>query len=435
MESQKGHVDYDGGDEEILDFNSEKWRLIQEQSLDGGGLAINQAVHIIKAKCSPAGYSSSSIYMDVIVDDPMDPRFLESSREEIQGLLDRGTYVIVNENDVPPGAIVLKSRVVHAIKKDSSGNEKYKTRLVIQGHLDPEKGKIVNEAPTILRSSTNVILTIAASMNFKIWSRDVKQAFIQSEDSLDRELYVKPPKCPDLLSMINQSSGLLLAVKPLYGLSESPGYWWKTFKRYHITDLGMTQSVLDPCLFFKKIENELIGLIGTLVDDTIGAGCDSFVIEEEAKSSEFDVEPRDESLPFSFREAVISKFLNGFKLSQQQYSEKLHPISPGNFTPKEFAHLRGQLAYVATSTRPDVAYLNAKLAQVVSSKANSSDARLLNIAVKTIKKHPRGLLFPKLNRSKIVVRGYAAASFATNEDHSFQLEMIILLCDDQTTHL
>ena len=323
--------------------------------------------------------------MVIIVDDPSDPRFLEFSREETQGLLDLGTYAIVHEADVPPVATVLKSRVVRAIKTDSNGNEKFKTRLFIQGHLDPEKGKIVNEAPTILRSSTRLILTIAATLNFEIWSRDVKQAFIQSEDTLQRELYVKPPKRPEFLSMINQPPGLLQAVKPLYGLSESPDNWWQTFKRYHVTTLEMTQSKLDPCFFFKKRDSQLIGLIGTLVDGTLGAGCLEFAVEEESKSSKFDVKPRDEHLLFSFGGAEISKFSNGLRISQLEYSQSLKTISPKHFTSKEFAHLRGRLAYVATSTRPDVAYSNAKLAQVFSSSATPANVRLLNSAVKKSK--------------------------------------------------
>ena len=247
----------------------------------------------------------------------------------------------------------------------------------------------MNEAPTILRSSTRLILSIAATLNFQIWSRDVKQAFIQSEDSLHRELYVKPPKRPDLLSMINQPPGLLQAIKPLYGLSESPGYCWQTFKRYYVTNLEMTQSVLDSCLFFKKKGSELIGLIGTLLDDTLGAGCSDFAIEEESKSSKFDVKPRDELLPFSFGGAQISEFNSGFTLSQQEYSQSLKTLSTKHFTSEEFALERGQLAYVATSTRSDVAYLYAKLAQVVSSKATPADVRLLNSAVKKSQRAPK----------------------------------------------
>ena len=102
-------------------------------------------------------------------------------------------------------------------------------------------------------------------------------------------------------------------------MSESPGYYWQTFKRYHVTNLEITQSVLDPRLFFKKKASELIGLIGTLVDDTLSASCSDFAIEEESKSSKFDVKPLDEHLLFSFGVAQISKSDSVFKLSQQEY--------------------------------------------------------------------------------------------------------------------
>ncbi len=32
----------------------------------------------------------------------------------------------------------------------------------------------------------------------------------------------------------------------------------------------MTQALLDPCLFFKQEKKELIGMIATLVDDSLG---------------------------------------------------------------------------------------------------------------------------------------------------------------------
>ena len=133
-------------------------------------------------------------------------------------------------------------------------------------------------------------------------SQDVKQAFIQSEDTLDGELYVKPPKRPDLLSIINQPPGLLQALKQLYGLFESPGYRWQTFKRYHVSNVEMTQSVLDPCLFFKKKQNELIGLIGTLVDDTLEVSFQEFAVEEESNLLNLTSNPVMNSNHFRFEE-------------------------------------------------------------------------------------------------------------------------------------
>lgn len=62
----------------------------------------------------------------------------------------------------------------------------------------------------------------------------------------------------------------------------------------------MTQTVLDPCLLFKKKESELATIIETLVNDTLGAGSEEFSIEEEPKSSKFDLKPLYEYLPFIF---------------------------------------------------------------------------------------------------------------------------------------
>ena len=140
-ETQKRHVDYEDGDKEILDFSKEKWRIIRAGGLEHEKCTINKVLTSIKQKSLSKIRNSSSVYIVVIVDDPTDPRFLESSREEIQCLLDRGAYVVVNESEFLSGATVLKSRVVDSIKVDIKGNEKYKTRLVTQWHMDPKKGK------------------------------------------------------------------------------------------------------------------------------------------------------------------------------------------------------------------------------------------------------------------------------------------------------
>ncbi len=55
--------------------------------------------------------TGNTVYV-VIVDNPCDLRFREADYKEIKVLLDRGTYVVVNESEVPPGATVLRSRVI-----------------------------------------------------------------------------------------------------------------------------------------------------------------------------------------------------------------------------------------------------------------------------------------------------------------------------------
>ena len=147
---------------------------------------------------------------EVIVRDPPDPRFTDSARDEIEGLLKRGSYVVVGKDEIPPDATVLKSRVRNSIKTKPDGSENFKTRLVIQGHKEPGKNQIVKEAPTVLRSSVRLILILCAVFEFKLWSRDVKQALIQSDYPLQRSLYIKPPQKPDLMSMISKPPEMYL---------------------------------------------------------------------------------------------------------------------------------------------------------------------------------------------------------------------------------
>ncbi len=122
-------------------------------------------------------------------------------------------------------------------------------RLVILRHVDPFKPRVVNEAPTVLKSSIRLAVSLIPSHGFKTRSRDIPQAFLQIKDPLRRTVYVMPAKGEDLLRRIGAPPGSLLhAIKSQYGLTDTPGYWCQTFRRWHTDGLHMKPSVLDPCL-------------------------------------------------------------------------------------------------------------------------------------------------------------------------------------------
>ncbi len=175
---------------------------------------------------------------------------------------------------------------------------------------EPRKSTIVMDAPRILRSSRKIILWVSEPLKFQIWYRDVRKAFMQSDFPLKRQLYIKPPKVLDLFTGVKQrSDGYLSSFKPIYGLSQSPRYWWHTFKRYHSEHLEMDQSRLDPFLFNRKSGKALIGLVGTLIDDTLAARNLEFSQIEYEKCKAFDVKPRDQDLSLKF--AGVSIMMQG----------------------------------------------------------------------------------------------------------------------------
>ena len=232
---------------------------------------------------------------------------------------------------------------------------------------------------------------------------------------------------------------MMKAHKPLLGLSESPCYWWVAFKRYHIEDLGMFQSVIDPCLFFKKKNGILQGFTGVLVDDTISAGNDNFVKLEVSASSPLDVRPKETEFPLKFAGVLIDEVhihgIPALHCHQTPYAQEIELLDPATISNpdfwKTFAHARGQLAYVATSTRPDVAFVNAQLAQVKAGPATLKDLTLLNSAVSHVQNVPVGIKYPKLEggSSELSICGYADAAFANNDDLTSKLDMIIVVCD------
>ena len=234
--------------------------------------------------------------------------------------------------------------------------------------------------------------------------------------------------------MLNQpSDGYLHALKPIYGFSESPRYWWQTFKRYHSEDLEMDQSTLDPCLFYRKCGKAPIELVRTLADDTLAAGNHEFSQIENEKCKAFDKKPREQELPLKFY--GVNFTMQGGIMMTEQYSciDALTKFNPNSFIKDQFSHLRGQVAYAAQGTRQDLAYSCAQLSQTCAAEANNSDAFMLNEVVEVLKTRQRGIMFPKLDLKTACIRGYAYVGFASNTDFTSQLGMIILLMDAQNT--
>ncbi len=175
------------------------------------------------------------VYATIVVHNRKDPRFNNAKIAEIQELIKKGTYEFVKESDIPANATILQSRFVLTMKNSDNPDQYFKARLVLLGHIDPDKPRVVNEAPTVLKSSIRFAIALIVSHGFNIWSRDISQAFLQSEDPLRRTVYVRPPKGENILERIGADTcSLLHAIKPQYGLSYGPGYWWQTFRRWHV---------------------------------------------------------------------------------------------------------------------------------------------------------------------------------------------------------
>ena len=267
---------------------------------------------------------------------------------------------------------------------------------------------------------------MAAIFGFRIFSTDVTQAYLQSSETLKREVFIKPPNEFGL-----QPNQLLQLLKPLYGLPDSGDYWAKTINNHLINDRGMHPSVGDPALFYRHTDAQLHGLCATYVDDMLQAGDDLFQKETQKTGQKFeyrDLEPDN----VVFAGLSISSIENTeYTIHQKNYCTTMKEVL-GNCQFSDYRSLRARLAW-ATLCRPDIACAVAKAAQITESQFQedaNSHITSINAIVKHIHSNPDIILrFPRLDLGSLRIQEYTDAAFGNNFNSSSQLGYIMFLAD------
>lgn len=90
-----------------------------------------------------------------------------------------------------------------------------KSRFCVAAFNDKDHG-LFTAAPTIKRISLRLILCMSSMCRLQTYTRDISQAFVKSQTTLRRDIYVCPPK------EINAPDKVLHNLKPLYRIPESP---------------------------------------------------------------------------------------------------------------------------------------------------------------------------------------------------------------------
>ena len=167
---------------------------------------------------------------------------------------------------------IIRARWVLTWKKSSDPDDKTRTpkaRLVLIGWQDPELGRIATDAPTLRKESRSLILSVCAAKSWKLWGADIKTAFLSGDPSC-RNVYFRPP--PEIKEWMNlDSRDLMRLEKAAYGLAEAPRAWFLRLTR-ELRAAGLTPSELDPCIYYLRRGNTLLGICGIHVDDIIGGG-------------------------------------------------------------------------------------------------------------------------------------------------------------------
>ncbi len=353
------------------------------------------------------------------------PEMKKAKLEEIHNLIKRGTFKAILKEDVPKDGNVLPGRFVLAIKSSIDGKIKCKARFVIGGHRDKLKKFMVHSSSTLQPHSNRLLLTMSLIFKFKIWTSDVRQAYLQSLIELNRDIYLKNlPEEFDLPADI-----YLKLLKPLYGLCDSGDLWCETLDIHHRKDLDMKPFKLDHALYYYINNGKLKGLSGSYIDDIIRTGDEEFKQMSNKTNRKFEM-AADEELPSEFTGFIIKRQNENIFISQSHYLQKLS-ILPKEASFSDFRSMRMRLAWLSNS-RPDCLFHISKLTQVTEKDFNSFKTDILkqiNTVVEYAKEESFDLKISKLENESIRIVGFSDSSFANNRDLSSQLGYIILIMD------
>ena len=331
---------------------------------------------------------------------------------------------------------VLPSRYVYRNKNAGLVDERgkplptrAKARLCLQGHLCPDSqtGQVQVDSPTVERVSTMLFLHIAASYG---WTQnwyigDISNAFLQGAPLVGKEpMYMKPLKQGLAGVKPNQ---ILKLLKPVYGRPDAPRAWYEELARILTGELGFCKSYIDPAVFMlRDDQGMLIGVMVVHVDDLMCCHDGS----EKAKQTADALAKR---FPFGTWDRVADKasgvtycgkeirlqvsegkpqivlsqdgFIDG-RLEEMEVAKggrRDHELYATEEERGNFRSIVGSLQWLATQSRPDLAFETNQLQKRVAD-LRVGDLLRANKAVREAKMHRMRIIFEDLGRdSQLVV--------------------------------
>ena len=200
---------------------------------------------------------------------------------------------------------------------------------------------------------------------------------------------------------------------------------------------------LDPSLFVWKRRGKTQGVICIHVDDFLYTGTADFYKWIISKlRSKFLVGSSD-SVTFTYVGLRIKSYKDGLTVDQNQYIDGLEmiPISKTRAAEKsdcindtekhKYRALNGQLQWVATHTRPDIAFETCLLSSLFYN-AKVADLLRLNKLVERVKRDNINLYFPRLeNIKEVTLECYTDASLHNLPKNNSQGGILIFLRDNR----
>jgi hypothetical protein len=306
----------------------------------------------------------------------------------------------------------------------------YKARLVAKGCTQKEGEDFFDPySPVAQLATIRVLLSLAASHGLLVHQMDVKIAFLNIE--LEEEIYMDQPKG---FVVKGQERMVCKLVKSLYGLKQAPKQWHDKFD-ITLTSVVFVTNEVDKCVYYRHGGGEGV-ILFLYVDDILIFGMSLELIKEVKYflSQKFEMKDLGEA-DVILNIKLIKGEYGGLTLSQTHYVEKmLSRFDYSNSEPaptpydaslvlrknlrimvdqQRYSQIIGSLMYLASATRPDIAYVVSKLSRCVSNPGSEHCHALERVMHYLVGTMNYGIHYsgdPK------VLEGYSNANWVSNAD-------------------
>jgi len=319
-------------------------------------------------------------------------KWIDSMNVELDNIESKGTWI---ETVLPAGRRAVGCRWVFKVKEDADGKIiKYKSRLVAQG-FSQQPGVDYEEtfAPVGRATSLRILLSILANKDYYVKQLDVEGAYLNGE--LDVEIYMKYP--PGFTP--KKGCNVLKLVKSLYGLKQSGRTWWMEMGK-GLGTIGFERLESDWGLYRRpETKDRCEILILGYVDDLVVSGKSEKEVDKVMKeigkiwtiTGLGDINTilglkvernRAQRTIWITQPAYIDKLLEKFPkyqshrtritpmATEQRPNSKLDTID-GPTPLTRYQAIIGSLQWLATCTRPNIAFATSFLARSVSDPKES----------------------------------------------------------------
>ncbi|KAJ3568720.1 hypothetical protein NP233_g5535 [Leucocoprinus birnbaumii] len=337
---------------------------------------------------------------------PNDPKSIEEAlgrpdgdkwkaaiEEELKSLRDRGVYVLVPRSSIPDGRKVMSGKWVLVSKRDELGIiARWKARLVARG-FEQVFGLDFTDttSPTTRLESLRILLHLAAINDWDIRQLDIKTAYLYGVLPEEEIQYMEQPKGFEEPGKENWVWELR---KGLYGMKQSGRVWNKTLNDA-LDGWKFERLLSEPCGFRRESPEGIVDAC-VHVDDFLftpsnEGACNRFLADVGSTWEFKDLGEAKFCVGIAFtrdreakkiglsQTALIEKVANNFleqpiypthspmdpntKLQRPNTSEKLSTANVKRLKSLPYRSLVGSMMYIASGSRPDVAYAVSKLAQ------------------------------------------------------------------------